>query len=217
MPWRAQSQPFQTVRNLPFVRRDLPTICEELGAMSLLPGDRWSYGWVNLRNLLDTVLTATGTCYILNPPIDECSPPAGDIPNSFACLISPPSNNLLWQWKITHLQMILLYDPNKMCFFSFFSIAMLNYQRIYCCWTYPHAGSVTRFRLWAYKIYTKNLAKVPCLVASTSISAWFHYHLLLLVGGIPTPLKNLKVSWDDDIPNIWKIKHVPNHQPGFNL
>ena len=25
------------------------------------------------------------------------------------------------------------------------------------------------------------------------------------------------VSWDDDIPNIWKNKiHVPNHQPGFN-
>ena len=37
-----------------------------------------------------------------------------------------------------------------------------------------------------------------------------------LVGGIPTrptPLKNMKVSWDDDIPNIWKNKnHVPNHQ-----
>ena len=27
----------------------------------------------------------------------------------------------------------------------------------------------------------------------------------LLVGGIPTPLKNMKVSWDDDIPNIWKV------------
>ena len=25
-----------------------------------------------------------------------------------------------------------------------------------------------------------------------------------LVGGIPTPLKNMKVGWDDDIPNIWK-------------
>ena len=37
-----------------------------------------------------------------------------------------------------------------------------------------------------------------------------------LVGGIPTPLKNMKVSWDDDIPNIWKNKiHVPNHQPGM--
>ena len=34
------------------------------------------------------------------------------------------------------------------------------------------------------------------------------------VGGIPPPLKNLKVKWDDDIPNIWKNKnHVPNHQP----
>ena len=31
----------------------------------------------------------------------------------------------------------------------------------------------------------------------------------------PTPLKNdgVKVSWDDEIPNIRKvIKHVPNHQ-----
>ena len=37
---------------------------------------------------------------------------------------------------------------------------------------------------------------------------------MILVGGIPTPLKNMKVSWDDDIPNIWKHKiHVPNHQP----
>jgi hypothetical protein len=30
----------------------------------------------------------------------------------------------------------------------------------------------------------------------------------LLVGGIPTPGKNVKVSWDDDIPNIWKIKKI---------
>jgi hypothetical protein len=26
------------------------------------------------------------------------------------------------------------------------------------------------------------------------------------------------VSWDDDIPNIWKNEiHVPNHQPGFPI
>ena len=34
--------------------------------------------------------------------------------------------------------------------------------------------------------------------------------------GWPTPLKNdgVKVSWDDDIPNIWKNKiHVPNQRP----
>ena len=29
-----------------------------------------------------------------------------------------------------------------------------------------------------------------------------------LVGGIPTPLKNLKVGWDDDIPNLWGKKTV---------
>ena len=34
-----------------------------------------------------------------------------------------------------------------------------------------------------------------------------------LVGGIPTPLKHMKVNWDDEIPNIWENKsHVPNHQ-----
>ena len=42
-----------------------------------------------------------------------------------------------------------------------------------------------------------------------------HY---LLVGGWATPLKNMKVSWDDDIPNIWKnIIHVPNHQPWLSI
>ena len=27
-----------------------------------------------------------------------------------------------------------------------------------------------------------------------------------MVGGTPTPLKNTKISWDDEIPNIWKNK-----------
>ena len=35
-----------------------------------------------------------------------------------------------------------------------------------------------------------------------------------LVGGWATPLKNMKVNWDDDIPNIWENKKwQPNHQP----
>ena len=28
----------------------------------------------------------------------------------------------------------------------------------------------------------------------------------VLVGGWATPLKNLKVNWDDEIPNIWENK-----------
>ena len=35
-----------------------------------------------------------------------------------------------------------------------------------------------------------------------------------LVGGWATPLKNMKVNWDDEIPNIWENnKWQPNHQP----
>ena len=38
----------------------------------------------------------------------------------------------------------------------------------------------------------------------------------LLVGGWATPLKNMKVNWDDEIPNIWKNKKwQPNHQPDY--
>jgi len=35
----------------------------------------------------------------------------------------------------------------------------------------------------------------------------------------PIPLKKYDfVSWDDDIPNIWKNKiHVPSHQPVTNM
>jgi hypothetical protein len=35
----------------------------------------------------------------------------------------------------------------------------------------------------------------------------------LLVGGIPTPLKNIKVSWDDYSQYI--EKKVPKHQPDY--
>jgi hypothetical protein len=35
-----------------------------------------------------------------------------------------------------------------------------------------------------------------------------------LVGGIPTPLKNMSSSVGMIIPNTWRNKsHVPNHQP----
>ena len=34
---------------------------------------------------------------------------------------------------------------------------------------------------------------------------------------VPTPLQKNQVSWDYDLPNIWKNKiHVPNHQPDYD-
>ena len=37
---------------------------------------------------------------------------------------------------------------------------------------------------------------------------------VVLVGGIPTPLKNIRVrQWEGLSHTLWKIKNVPNHQP----
>ena len=43
-------------------------------------------------------------------------------------------------------------------------------------------------------------------------SSWI---IVYLVGGWPTPLNNMKVSWDDysQYIYIWKITNVPNQQP----
>ena len=40
-----------------------------------------------------------------------------------------------------------------------------------------------------------------------------HGNHSFLVGGWPTPLKNMLVSWDDDIPNIWKVIKFHGSKP----
>jgi len=37
-----------------------------------------------------------------------------------------------------------------------------------------------------------------------------------LVGGKTTILKNMKVN-GKEYPILWKVKHVPNHQPNDNI
>ena len=44
-----------------------------------------------------------------------------------------------------------------------------------------------------------------------SLKKWYDVFPPIKSGGIPTPLNNMKVSWDDDIPNRSKnTSHVPN-------
>jgi len=44
---------------------------------------------------------------------------------------------------------------------------------------------------------------------------FFHIFIYWLV--VSTPLKNMKVKWDDYIPNIWNNHpNVPNHQPVYS-
>ena len=41
-------------------------------------------------------------------------------------------------------------------------------------------------------------------------------YVYILVGGWATPLKNMKVNWGDEIPNVWENKKwQPNHQPVY--
>ena len=40
-------------------------------------------------------------------------------------------------------------------------------------------------------------------IISSKINIYIYTYL---VGGIPTPLKNMKVNWDDAIHNIWNRK-----------
>jgi len=51
-------------------------------------------------------------------------------------------------------------------------------------------------------------SQVPSGSFAACGSMWMLYGLydhVDLLGGGATPLKNMKVSWDDDIPNIWKV------------
>ena len=59
-------------------------------------------------------------------------------------------------------------------------------------------GTTTGDALWLKKPMDDTSSSFPCQTSYITI-----YYL---VGGWPTPLKNMKVSWDYDIPNIWKIK-----------
>ena len=60
--------------------------------------------------------------------------------------------------------------------------------------------------------------RILCLSRPSHILC-IEYYIYIYISGWwekPTPPKNdgVKVSWGDEIPNIWKNKiHVPNHQP----
>ena len=47
--------------------------------------------------------------------------------------------------------------------------------------------------------------------------SWNEGYQTYLVGGIPTALKNMNVSWDDSSQLNGQIRNVPNHQPGINV
>ena len=56
-------------------------------------------------------------------------------------------------------------------------------------------------------------ARTTCGKQSTAPNITYYS---ILVGGWPTPLKNMKVNWDDYFQYMEKKKNVPNHQLGIS-
>ena len=57
------------------------------------------------------------------------------------------------------------------------------------------------------------LKKCCCFSFGDGLRIWDLFNSIL-VGGWATPLKNMKVNWDDYSQYFWENKiHVPNHQP----
>ena len=87
----------------------------------------------------------------------------------------------------------------------------------------PHPLPLSRGSLLPKQSWSENLRreKEKSLKSSHQNSLGFRdffQNLNWLVVSIPLNNDGVKVSWDDDIPNMWKNKiHVPNHQPVTNI
>ena len=99
---------------------------------------------------------------------------------------------------------------------------MLNYQRV--------TGYLHRFfgtssidldvpQVIPRKMVLVKTHKKKRYRTKTLVKQWSLLQIMVIApnnGYSPTPLKNMKVSWDHEIPSIWK-KHFPNHQPVIQL
>ena len=157
--------------------------------------------------------------------------------SAYICLLS---GNQTWQWKKKKTK-ISWWIPSLNQFSSQKSqLAMFDYQshplaileninplwnarlgrqtkgpkNTYAPWI-PHGSSHWIFGRWSHwwlhsfkQKYGRGFKPVTPQLDTIVTGWWFQ----------PTPLKNMKVSWEDNIPNIWKvIKNVPNHQPDVDI
>ena len=70
-----------------------------------------------------------------------------------------------------------------------------------CCWRLKHLSFSLDLPIKAVK-------------SSRSVSKFMRFGKRTSWLVVSTPLKNMKVSWDDDYSQYMEKKHVPNHQPG---
>ena len=118
------------------------------------------------------------------------------------------SGKQIYGSSMVHLWFIIIYH-------KLWNRSMVHYG------TFNHLWFIIHY----VKLFQWLLHHMPMLLNSHYVQAWdfckngawfyelYWYGILngILVGGIPTPLKNMKVSWDDY--SQYMEKNVPNHQP----
>ena len=77
---------------------------------------------------------------------------------------------------------------------------MINHPQLLVSWYY------------VVKIHEPS-PKSPCLCFVFMVYTYIPSQMVANWWFQPTPLKNMKVSWDDEIPNIWKDNPVMFQSP----
>ena len=76
-----------------------------------------------------------------------------------------------------------------------------------------HGGHLPGFKPYSPVILDVHSYRNQSLIHSETIFKWWMFGCFM-TGWWSYPFEKMMefVSWDDDIPNTWKIKNVPNHQ-----
>ena len=161
---------------------------------------------------------------------------------AYMCVASPPdrSTSNVFKYNIQYIQTILYHNQEVLHrHLMIYIIYIYMYIYIYPGFFfsgYPNQKKNTRFVPWKKRVRTEPSRRCltwRCLTRpSISFSRVAGSNgveddskkrndknlMMILVGGWATPLKNMKVNADDDIPNIWGNKiDVPNHQPDTHI
>ena len=172
--------------------------------MGLKPSPIWGYHWgyhiiVSFRGLYSPKISDSANVVpgkLAHIAVAITTPAADYASISWTARWLNSFNRVKWEWNSNHFTTSLGSTLTG-------SLG----SRILCCG--PYAKTVPLIP----SITSPELRGSPFLLQPGNIK--HHWQTpSFLVGGIPTPLKNMSSSVGMILPNIWKNKsHVPNHQP----
>ena len=127
----------------------------------------------------------------------------------FHCYVSLPEGNTVHDLQSPTRQPVTCHVSLWIsCWSSHRKFRRFKTWLLWTCWAcFKNGKAIPRFKtssshlFHGHQIHAESIRSPFCSLTTPlfGFGRW-------LVGGWPTPLKNMKVSWDDDIPNIWKNK-----------